>query len=208
MSEKAKKYAPFIVGIVVLLIGLIYTGVVNGSRTSQLDGQRAMIAQLELDKKNAANDIDGQKDNAVSEATGLDFARLSDDDKAVRDIIESATTWDDAESYNKARQQLIEQHGVDANSGLLTRYMPLVEDFAGGPGGSMINQIDASGANMTYDSMTSYVIKIDGNVYSYFTVVKTTGSNSKGKTASGTSIFTYDVDSDGNVKNIDAYTIG
>ena len=208
MSEKAKKFAPWILGVVMLIIGFVYTGVVTSFRDAQLDEQTAIIAQLELDKKNAEANTEGQENEVISDATGLDFNRVAQDDQKARSFIAVATTWDDCESYNNARQELISDYGIKEDSGLLTHYMPLVEDFPGGAGGSMINQIDASGANMTFDSMTSYVTKIDSGVYSYFATVKLSGSNSKGKMASGTSVFTYDIDVDGNVINVNAYTIG
>ena len=102
---------------------------------------------------------------------GLDTSRVATDDRIATEIIKTATTWSDADSYNAARTKLRDDYKFTDDSQMLSTFMPEVKDAPLGQDGKMINTINAYGLNMTYVKMHSYVVGVDNGVYSYFTVV-------------------------------------
>ena len=133
---------------------------------------------------------------------GLDTSRVATDDRIATEIIKTATTWSDADSYNAARTKLRDDYKFTDDSQMLSTFMPEVKDAPLGQDGKMINTINAYGLNMTYVKMHSYVVGIDNGVYSYFTVVDVLSKDAQGHTGEGTIIFTYDVDANGTVSNM------
>lgn len=190
------------VSIGVMLLGIVTFVVTDMQRSSALASQQSEIAALTQQKQEASDKRTSEVNTVTKNSFGLDTSRVATDDRLASQIIKTATTWSDSESYDKARNTLRDDYKIAEDSYLLTTFMPKSENMPLGQGGKMINNIDAYGLNMTYVNMHSYVVGIDNGVYSYFTVVDVLSKDAQGHTGEGNIIFTYDVDANGTVSNM------
>jgi hypothetical protein len=192
----------WVVSIGVMLLGIVTFVVTDMQRSSALASQQSEIATLTQQKQEASDKRASEVNTVTKNSFGLDTSRVATDDRLVSQIIKTATTWSDSESYTNARNTLRDEYKIAEDSYLLTTFMPKSESMPLGQGGKMINNIDAYGLNMTYVNMHSYVVNIDNGVYSYFTVVDVLSKDAQGHTGEGNIIFTYDVDANGVVSNM------
>lgn len=190
------------VSIGVMLLGIVTFVVTDMQRSSALASQQSEIATLTQQKQEASDKRASDVNTVTKNSFGLDTSRVATDDRLASQIIKTATTWSDSESYTNARNTLRDDYKISEDSYLLTTFMPESESMPLGQNGKMINNIDAYGLNMTYVNMHSYVVGIDNGVYSYFTVVDVLSKDAQGHTGEGNIIFTYDVDANGAVSNM------
>lgn len=192
----------WIVSVGVMLLGIVTFVVTDMQRSATLASQQSEIATLTQQKQEASDKRTSEVNTVTKNSFGLDTSRVATDDRLASQIIKTATTWSDSESYTNARNTLRDEYKIAEDSYLLTTFMPKSESMPLGQDGKMINTIDAYGLNMTYVNMHSYVVGIDNGVYSYFTVVDVLSKDVQGHSGEGTIIFTYDVDANGTVSNI------
>lgn len=190
------------VSVGVMLLGIVTFVVTDMQRNAVLSAQQTEIATLTQQKQEASDKRASEVNTVTKNSFGLDTSRVATDDRLVSQIIKTATTWSDSESYINARNTLRDDYKISEDSYLLTTFMPKSENMPLGQGGKMINTIDAYGLNMTYVKMHSYVVNIDNGVYSYFTVVDVLSKDAQGHSGEGNIIFTYDVDANGTVSNM------
>ena len=190
------------VSVGVMLLGIVTFVVTDMQRSATLSSQQSEIATLTQQKQEASDKRASEVNTVTKNSFGLDISRVATDDRLVSQIIKTATTWSDSESYTNARNTLRDEYKIAEDGYLLTTFMPKSENMPLGQGGKMINNIDAYGLNMTYVNMHSYVVNIDNGVYSYFTVVDVLSKDAQGHTGEGNIIFTYDVDANGTVSNM------
>lgn len=190
------------VSIGVMLLGIVTFVVTDMQRSATLASQQTEIATLTQQKQEVSDKRASEVNTVTKNSFGLDISRVATDDRLASQIIKTATTWSDSESYTNARNTLRDDYKISEDSQMLTTFMPEVQDMALGQGGKKINTIDAYGLNMTYVNMHSYVVGIDNGVYSYFTVVDVLSKDAQGHTGEGHIIFTYDVDANGAVSNM------
>lgn len=190
------------VSVGVMLLGIVTFVVTDMQRSATLASQQSEIATLTQQKQEASDKRASEVNTVTKNSFGLDTSRVATDDRLASQIIKTATTWSDSESYDKARNTLRDDYKISEDSYLLTTFMPKSENMPLGQGGKMINTIDAYGLNVTYVNMHSYVVNIDNGVYSYFTVVDVLSKDAQGHTGEGNIIFTYDVDANGTVSNM------
>lgn len=200
MTKKDKVL--WIVSIGAMLLGIVTFVVTDMQRSAALASQQSEIAALTQQKQEASDKRASEVNTVTKNSFGLDTSRVATDDRLASQIIKTATTWSDSESYTNARNTLRDEYKIAEDSQMLTTFMPEVQDMALGQGGKKINTIDAYGLNMTYVNMHSYVVGIDNGVYSYFTVVDVLSKDAQGHTGEGNIIFTYDVDANGTVSNM------
>lgn len=200
MTKKDKVL--WIVSIGVMLLGIVTFFVTDMMRSGALAAQQQEIATLTQQKQEASDKRASEVNTVTKTSFGLDTSRVATDDRLASQIIKTATTWSDSESYINARNTLRDEYKIAEDSYLLTTFMPKSESMPLGQGGKMINTIDAYGLNMTYVNMHSYVVNIDNGVYSYFTVVDVLSKDAQGHSGEGNIIFTYDVDANGTVSNM------
>lgn len=190
------------VSVGVMLLGIVTFVVTDMQRSVTLASQQSEIATLTQQKQEASDKRASEVNTVTKNSFGLDTSRVATDDRLASQIIKTATTWSDSESYTNARNTLRDDYKISEDSYLLTTFMPKSENMPLGQDGKMINNIDAYGLNMTYVNMHSYVVGIDNGVYSYFTVVDVLSKDAQGHTGEGHIIFTYDVDANGTVSNM------
>lgn len=200
MTKKDKVL--WVVSIGVMLLGIVTFVVTDMQRSAALASQQSEIAALTQQKQEVSDKRASEVNTVTKNSFGLDISRVATDDRLASQIIKTATTWSDSESYDKARNTLRDDYKISEDSYLLTTFMPKSENMPLGQGGKMINTINAYGLNMTYVKMHSYVVGVDNGVYSYFTVVDVLSKDAQGHSGEGTIIFTYDVDANGAVSNM------
>lgn len=200
MDKKDKVLWTVSIGFMLLAIAAFV--ITDTQRNAVLSAQQTEIATLEQQKKEASDKRTSEVNTVTKNSFGLDTSRVATDDRIATEIIKTATTWSDADSYNAARTKLRDDYKFTDDSQMLSAFMPEVKDAPLGQDGKMINTIDAYGLNMTYVKMYSYVVGVDNGVYSYFTVVGVLSKDAQGHTGEGTIIFTYDVDANGTLSNM------
>ena len=200
MDKKDKVLWTVSIGFMLLAIAAFV--ITDTQRNAVLSAQQTEIATLEQQKKEASDKRVSEVNTVTKNSFGLDVSRVATDDRLASQIIKTATTWSDSESYANARNTLRDDYKISEDSYLLTTFMPKSENMPLGQDGKMINNIDAYGLNMTYVKMHSYVVGIDNGVYSYFTVVDVLSKDAQGHTGEGNIIFIYDVDANGTVSNM------
>ena len=193
----------------VAMIGMLaFSGISVSASKSQLAEQNRRLTSLTNTKNSLLTSVTTKTEEAVMLSSGIDSVRVSKDDGIASELFDLVCTWDSATSYRNAREVAIERYHLSEDSKFLTTFLPPVADiYVGGDEGT-INEIDAYGINSTYLDMKSHVIKINGDVYRYFTLVTIQSSNKAGATADGLIACTYNVDVTGAISNLDAYTIG
>lgn len=200
MDKKDKVLWTVSVGFMILAIAAFV--ITDMQRSTALSAQQQEIATLEQQKKEVSDKRTSEVATVTKNSFGLDTSRVATDDRLASQIIKTATTWSDSESYDKARNTLRYDYKIAEDSQMLTTFMPEVQDMALGQGGKKINAINAYGLNMTYVKMHSYVVGVNNGVYSYFTVVDVLSKDAQGHSGEGNIIFTYDVDANGTVSNM------
>lgn len=200
MDKKDKVLWTVSIGFMLLAIAAFV--ITDTQRNAVLSAQQTEIATLEQQKKEASDKRTSEVNTVTKNSFGVDTSRVATDDRIATEIIKTATTWSDADSYNAARTKLRDDYKFTDDSQMLSVFMPEVKDAPLGQDGKMINTINAYGLNMTYVKMHSYVVGVDNGVYSYFTVVDVLSKDVQGHSGEGTIIFTYDVDANGVVSNM------
>lgn len=201
-----KKWGALGICFLILVGGIMFSGVVSSERQSSLSEQVGTINGLENRKETLKASIDESTDEAVKLASGFDSARAAKDDAAVEPLIEKVCTWDSKESYDKVRSEVKAAYKLEDDSTFLKVFLPEVKDI--NVGDRYINEIDAKGLNMSYVDMQSNVTDINGDLYTYLTVVTMESADSTGATAEGKALFVYTVNGKGEISNLSAYGVG
>lgn len=141
------------------------------------------------------------KDELIESSTGLQTLRVDSDNKAVEAFMNYVLTWDDGTSYDAMRNDLLKSHGPVSNDNFFEIFLP--ENVSD----NLYNYIDVFNLNSRFESLESYVTQISPNIYSYFSFVEFSARDKNGTEGTSRVICTYDVDSDNNILNLDAYTI-
>lgn len=94
------------------------------------------------------------------------------------------------------------------NDNFMKVFMPLLKQYGMTLKSDGNNEIDTGSLNLSYDKMKSYVTNIQGDKYSYFTVVTVNSHDKKGAVANGKIVASYTVNGHGKISNLNADTIG
>lgn len=196
----------FIVLSVGFMLGMIVSGVIS-VRTLEDDivAQEQAIENLEKDIAYKTADVETQQADVVQATTGFDEERVEKDTEIAESFISTVMTWDTWDEYEAARQECMSVYGLSPDSDFMQIFMPEVPNST--LEGKDYNSIDTYGLNVKFEELTPYVTNINAGTYSYFSLVEWSTHDANGAEAVTTSIFTYSVDADGNLINIDADTI-
>lgn len=190
---------------VVIFIG---NAIVNNTVYKQnLAEQSNQIQELTSKMEKNRVFINQTLNDAKSHVTGLDMDRVRTDDGIAEVFFKKIFTWSSAEDYTTIRNELMSRE--DVNSNFLTTVFPELkeEQDENGESANVIDDSDYGQLNMSYDSMISHVIGIDETTYSYFTEVTVLSEVEDGTSRIGNIVITYSVDKDGNVFDLNAYTV-
>lgn len=143
--------------------------------------------------------------SVVKSTTGYDSERVVKDDAVFSDFMKVVTTWSSYDAYMTARNRVITDYHIDADSQFMKTFMPVVGNVTAGDG-TKYNDIDSGNYNMRFESMKSYATDIHDGIYHYFTIVniKTSSVKNKGGEAVTQCVVEYDVDLNQVISNITA----
>lgn len=168
----------------------------------------ASLYKQEMEIRSLEGQLDAQKeitqaakDELIESSMGLQTLRVDSDNKTVEDFMNYVLTWDDGTSYDAMRNDLLQSHGPVSNDNFFEIFLP--ENVSD----DLYNYIDVFNLNSRFESLESYVTQITPNIYSYFSFVEFSARDKNGTEGTSKVICTYDVDSDSNILNLDAYTI-
>lgn len=173
----------------------------------EVEEQRQELNNLQNSLKTKSAETKVVKNTVIKSTTGYNAERAATDDEEFRKFMNVVCTWNSYESYNKARNIIISDYGIDENSSFMTQFMPKVGNIV--ENGKNYNLIDGGNWNMKFDSMKSYVISISSNIYTYFAIVDvvTTSREAKGGEAVSRCVVTYDIDADHKISRISAIPV-
>lgn len=204
MKEKIRKFLPIIVFGVIFVVALFARQSILKTYDQRLAKSNQELMNITNQRDSNVVKKDSNKQAILDEVTGLDLARQKHDDALAEEVFDHIFTWDDYKSYVKVRDEMIEEY--EMNESVVSRLMPDVPELIG-EGGKKFNQIDADGLNMSYQSLKSYVVRISGTDYSYITEVKVSSDDKAGNSATGVVLMSYDVSINGNISNINGFTL-
>lgn len=193
-------------GVLVAIAGIIGGNAISSSSEGDLAYAESQLLQM---KNQVAAKQAGTTEAAkhvVNVVTGLNAARVAEDNTIAKNFMDWVFTWDTSEQYNTIRDELVGRYGCSRDGRFLANFMPKLQSNVDAEGNSY-NLIDTLGYNMSYDDMSPIVCGIDGDTYSYFATVDVHSTNKYGDEGSGSVAFEYSIDGNGDLTVLDAYTI-
>ena len=192
-----------VIALVVALASSMMISINNGN----VSNQEARIAELENQISLAEVGLDKEREAVVKEATGVDANRKARDERYMRDIVSTATTWSDFQAYQTARRTIINDYGIAEDSDFMQVFMPDPSQYENSEGEST-NEIDSNKLNMSFDSMETYVSDIVGEKYSYVSIARIkTRSLDQDATADTYDIILYTTNEDGSLDSMTVHPI-
>lgn len=176
-ATRAKKFLArnwiMILALIFALIAVLVYSSMSSGRAEALDRQQAEILALEKEKAAKASDVSASRASVLKVATdGVDIEARSGDDKIVHELMETATTWSGIEDYLAKRSTVISDYGIPEESQFMEVFMP--GEMQGvartAPSGETHYAFDSK-VSSNFDSLDTYVVAVNGDVYSYFAVV-------------------------------------
>lgn len=194
-----KKIAPFLVAIAIAAGGVIYSKMSSSNYDALLAEQRETMGDLQATIDSSDKEATVSAQNVVSVLTGVDYDRMADDKAVAEELVSMVTTWSNWDEYDSARNKLMETYGLTEEDSFVTTFMPKVGK--GSPKNPDYNMIDASGWNMKFDGMDQYLVKIDGDKYTYLSNV-TMRSTYNDRSATSSAMVMYTIDGEGKVSDL------
>lgn len=191
--------------IVVILFGSA-TALTYNSMSSILSKQVSQIADLESRITLKEQSVQQAEATAVRSVTGLDANRVLKDNVKAEELFRSVMTWDSLAQYNQIRLDISEMYDIKETNSFLSIFMPEVVETES-PDGTKYNRIDTLGLNVNFEDMETYCTGIRNTTYSYAAFVSFSSTSSAGNEGFANVMATYDVDADGNISNLNAYTV-
>lgn len=215
IKKIGKTIAPGLILAAVALLLLVVSGFVKSSWNAQIKLRNESVSSLQKELETAKTKQQNDASALRTQVTGLDTARVDGDDKIAEDFLKKILSWNSYEEYEAMRTEVMTEYDLRdsafSSNGFLDVFFPKVEVKVDADGNEY-NPIDygfgdAGELNMQYKGLSSHVINISGDNYTYLTEVTISSSAANGGTGTGTCVFLYTVDKDGALSNLDAYTV-
>lgn len=203
MDDKKKLVISSIVVCFCIIACIIFYGASVKNLQATVNQQVNQIADLQNNIDVKSNQQKSATIKLEQDATGLQFDRVTADDKMMKEFLKHCLTWDNGKDYDKMRTELFQKYNIDENSSFAQVFLP--ENVKTEDG--QYNYIDEHHANSKFEEMHSYVSCIAADRYSYFTYVTWLASDLNGNESTSTCAFTYDITANGTLENLNAYTI-
>lgn len=187
----------------ILVIVLCVFGYTRSVQSQKLSVLKNEYYDLKNKTELLQSQVKANETKLVKSATGLDAKRVAKDDDVARVFLKKVLTWSDGATYNNMRSAIQSLYNLEETSDFMTVFLPVNVTTPDGK----YNYIDTHHSNCKYESMTSYVTAIGLDYYSYFAFVSWSTKDGAGNESKSTCIFTYDVNVDGELSNLHAYTL-
>lgn len=196
--------------IMVGLLGSVGFYVWNSAMLSDVATRQSELSTIknQIQIKQQANLEQAQKN--TNEALGISDSKKTADDKRASELFSDVFTWDSYETYNQMRTSLVDEWGLDPNGSFMLTVAPEVTEVVGyqpkkdatskyDVEETRVNDIDANHLNLSYKSMESYLLDINGDGgYEYFARIVVESVSTTGGTAQRVYTVGYTVGSDSN----------
>ena len=199
-----RKNLSIIISVILLVITMVICSGFSIKQDSALSEQKSQINDLQNTLEMASTKRNTIRAQNMMQATGLDLDRKAFDDRTAEDFLKFVFTWNSLSDYNRIRDSLEDDYNMDPAGDFMSKLMPSLSQY---DSTGLRYGTAASGFNMTYESMESYVINISTSSYSYFTLVTVSSISQTGHEGVGLMALTYDVDVDHNISNIRGYVV-
>lgn len=184
ISATTSRQGFFLRNIRVLMVAGLTAAVALGTMLSVGNNQRDLAEQtvqinaLEERLSNAeARNAEADEANTY-EALGITETRLVADQTVIENTLLTAFSWDDARSYEQARELLVTQHGLDPDGDFLTDFMPPAASSQ--RGGQTVYYIDEVGVVFSLgEEMSADVVRVSGTDYAYLVIAEVEVSTNK-----------------------------
>lgn len=148
---------------------------------------------------------------AVVEYTGVDSERIGKDKSVGDAFIRRSMEWSSYESYNGARQELMNQYPGSEDWQFFKAFMPdvVVSDVT--PNGKTYNQIDINGLNVHLTDIEQHVVDNEDGKYQYLSFLTWITSDKSGNSSENKAAVLYEtvLDDAGESRlcNVEGYTM-
>lgn len=198
--------------IVAVLVAVVVALIVHGSagdRSKELADQDSDIKVLEQELALSKSQVADRSSQVIRDATGgIDMKRKATDDDLAARLFSQSLTWSNLDDYLANRDTIVKDFKLKENGQFLSEFMP--PELAGlirtAPDGTTYRLYDAD-LRSDFTDMTSYISGVDGDSYTYFTVIRSKGySDSNTTSQEQYSTATYTVTGEGAIQNLHADT--
>lgn len=211
-EERVKKFlrrnGVLIVAVGLALIVVLMATNIASSRSDTLERQRSEILSLEQSLETNTETRNADYDAVIRQATGgIDATHRREDLEAAEGLFRDALTWEDMPEYLDKRESVMRRHNLSEDSSFMRSFMPgEIEGVARTtPGGETYYANDAD-INSRYEGVDAVVTGVNGDVYSYWTLVSMRVQSDSGQTSTPMyATASFDV-VDGEVVNLVADT--
>lgn len=142
------------------------------AKTAQLEALQEQLEEIRLE----GNSSEGMAD----ETPEYSPERVTHDEGMATELLEKIFTFSDFESYQSARNVIVEDLGVDSNDPMLTEFFPEIVPYEDGT-----NAVDENGLNMRFREATFYLTEV-GARYKWLAVVEVDVKGDAGNTVTRT----------------------
>lgn len=193
----------------VTLIVWIVLSAQHSSAQAQRDGELLSLDQSYI---TAQQRFQLAQTELVDEATGADSSRAAEDAAMLESLLSTALNWSDHDSYVASREAVMEDYGVDEDSGFMTSFLPAAPVNTDEQGNEYY-YIDAMGLNSSLENVSAEVVAVSGSDYSYIVTVEVSASTELGggslpSAASDQSVIFATVQGSGEIAELQGYATG
>ena len=188
MVLESKQYIISInICFVVFFVALSYSSINSKLSKNQLADSENQLYNLQNELSTKQSEVIAIETKVEKAVTGVDKERVANDDKLAVSFFTPAFTWSNSVEYVNARTEYIANIGADNQ--FVTMFMPelvVVDQY---------NEIDLNGINSSFKSLTSRLTDLDGDTYTYLSIIEyTSRDNSEvGNEGTGKALVSYQV---------------
>lgn len=212
MIDMAKKGVAIVICFLIAAAAFLFYSSSADTWKTNLATQESEIYSMQNNIEAKRLAVSEKEHTVIRNTTGLDYERVAKDDVIAEDFISEVMSWDSYADYQRIRKKCIDDYDLDKDSGFLQVFLPEVPLMSTADG-KTYNVIDdgdiehPDGLNIHFEGIETYVRGISTDSYSYFAFVDWSTQNADGREATAQAVFMYDVNSDGEILNVDAYAI-
>lgn len=163
---------------VLMVLVAVGAGVQTASHSAELTSQQQRITELD-EELHRAQGLRAEAEEANRlEALGVSETRVVEDKAIIERLLTTALTWEDAEAYDLARDELIEGFDLDEKGSLLRDFMPPAAFTE--REGERVYFIDEVGTMFDFTGdFTADVVRVRATEYEYIVIADVEVTSSK-----------------------------
>lgn len=200
-----RKYGFIIVSVAALVVTALGYGAISANLKNEQSARDHELHERERELTARERQLLDESQQAYDELLGTDHGRIARDSEIIEELLDTALTWDDEDSYTLARESVMYHYDLDETSHFVQTYLqesPVNTDAAG----NTYSYINAAGLNSKLGGIDTQVLSVVRTDYRYLvSVTAESVSNDGGSTAANTSVVFVTIDGDGDISEISGY---